>query len=303
MVMPERSFSNEKYRWGFNGKETDNEVNGAGNSLDFGARIYDSRLGRWSSIDPLQAKYPFLSPYIFAAENPILFIDKEGKENVVYIVNVPNAKGEKVMTDIALQAYIDKANEFMKSDKNGVGAKTTFVLYDPSTMKEMKRENMDKTDGVILVGSVLDVKKYDETHKLSEKAGTDAKNDIKGWTGGSSNPERTMPDINGVGMVDAEALKSATSDFMGLTFLHSAGHLSQQWPGEHSNENINGTIKPNIMMDAGFLAIYYNQKTNGVDNKLSDIPKAKTGANLAYKTKLEGRFGRKEHVVGMKRQK
>ncbi len=82
MVMPERIFSNEKYRWGFNGKETDNEVKGAGNSLDFGARIYDSRLGRWLSLDPLMKKYPSYSPYIYCSNNPIFFVDPDG--NIVY---------------------------------------------------------------------------------------------------------------------------------------------------------------------------------------------------------------------------
>ncbi|MCU7549877.1 hypothetical protein OCK74_12165 [Chitinophagaceae bacterium LB-8] len=41
------------YRYGFNGKENDNEVKGDGNSLDFGGRIYDPRLGRWHSTDPV----------------------------------------------------------------------------------------------------------------------------------------------------------------------------------------------------------------------------------------------------------
>ena len=49
------------YRFSFNGKEKDDEVKGIGNSLDFGARIYDSRLGRWMSLDPMQSKYPSLS--------------------------------------------------------------------------------------------------------------------------------------------------------------------------------------------------------------------------------------------------
>src|SRR5690606_36422730 len=49
------------YRYGFNGMEKDNEVKGKGNSYDFGARMYDSRLGRWLSIDPLTGKYPNLS--------------------------------------------------------------------------------------------------------------------------------------------------------------------------------------------------------------------------------------------------
>jgi RHS repeat-associated protein len=46
------------YRFTFNGMEKDDEVKGVGNSLDFGARIYDSRLGRWLSVDPLSYKFP-----------------------------------------------------------------------------------------------------------------------------------------------------------------------------------------------------------------------------------------------------
>jgi RHS repeat-associated protein len=73
----------EGYRFGFNGQEKDNEIKGSGNSLDFGARIYDSRLGRWLSLDPLQEKYPSLSPYNFTANNPILYTDPDGKRIVI----------------------------------------------------------------------------------------------------------------------------------------------------------------------------------------------------------------------------
>ncbi len=41
------------YRYGFNGKENDNEVKGEGNQQDYGFRIYDPRLGRFLSVDPL----------------------------------------------------------------------------------------------------------------------------------------------------------------------------------------------------------------------------------------------------------
>lgn len=68
------------HRYGFNGKEKDDEVKGSGNSLDFGDRIYDPRLGRWLSTDPLQKKYPDLSPYNFTGNNPILFVDYDGKD-------------------------------------------------------------------------------------------------------------------------------------------------------------------------------------------------------------------------------
>jgi RHS repeat-associated protein len=69
----------DRYRFGFNGMEKDNELKGIGNSLDFGARMYDSRLGRWLSLDPLAAKYTWLSPYNFCGNNPIFFVDPNGK--------------------------------------------------------------------------------------------------------------------------------------------------------------------------------------------------------------------------------
>ena len=68
------------HTFGFNGKENDNEVRGEGNSLDFGARIYDPRLGRWMSVDHLHAKYAGLSPYNLVINNPIMFVDPDGKE-------------------------------------------------------------------------------------------------------------------------------------------------------------------------------------------------------------------------------
>ena len=59
--------------------EKDDELKGGGNSYDFGARIYDARVGRFLSLDPMQEKYPNFSPYIYSANNPISYIDKEGK--------------------------------------------------------------------------------------------------------------------------------------------------------------------------------------------------------------------------------
>jgi len=78
--MPGRSFSSSNYRFGFNGKLKDDEIKGNGNSIDFGARIYDSRLGRWLSLDPLQVDYPYFSPFQFCADNPVINVDPDGKK-------------------------------------------------------------------------------------------------------------------------------------------------------------------------------------------------------------------------------
>lgn len=58
MQMPGRTYSSPSYRYGFNGKEKDDETYGVGgSSYDYGFRIYNSRLGRFLSVDPLTKKY------------------------------------------------------------------------------------------------------------------------------------------------------------------------------------------------------------------------------------------------------
>ncbi|MFD0794732.1 RHS repeat-associated core domain-containing protein [Mucilaginibacter litoreus] len=90
MIQPTRQFTATaaaKYRYGFNGKENDNEVkldaNGnqiAGAQQDYGMRIYDPRAGRFLSVDPISPQYPELTPYQFASNTPIQAIDQDGLE-------------------------------------------------------------------------------------------------------------------------------------------------------------------------------------------------------------------------------
>ena len=71
----------EGYRFGFNGKENDNEIKGTGNQQDYGMRIYDPRLGRFLSVDPITKNYPWLTPYQFASNTPVQAIDQDGLES------------------------------------------------------------------------------------------------------------------------------------------------------------------------------------------------------------------------------
>lgn len=68
------------YRFAFNGKEHDPELKGARNIQDYGFRMYDDRLGRFFTVDPLREKYPMLSTYQFAGNTPIQAIDMDGLE-------------------------------------------------------------------------------------------------------------------------------------------------------------------------------------------------------------------------------
>jgi RHS repeat-associated protein len=81
MIMPGRQVFGSGYRYGFNGKENDNEVKGVeGSQQDYGMRIYDPRIGRFLSVDPITSYYPWYTPYQFAGNKPISHVDLDGFE-------------------------------------------------------------------------------------------------------------------------------------------------------------------------------------------------------------------------------
>ncbi|OWP74016.1 RHS repeat domain-containing protein, partial [Flavobacterium oreochromis] len=79
-LIPNRHGSSKPngYRYGFNGKEDDWQIKGEGNSIGFEFREYDPRIGRFITIDPIANNYPWQSPYVFAANNPVTLIDVLG---------------------------------------------------------------------------------------------------------------------------------------------------------------------------------------------------------------------------------
>src|SRR5690554_4024924 len=66
-----------EYMYKFNGKEFQDEL--GLNWYDYGARNYDPALGRWNVIDPLAENYSSYTPYTYAINNPIFFVDPNGK--------------------------------------------------------------------------------------------------------------------------------------------------------------------------------------------------------------------------------
>lgn len=80
MLMPGRATASASYRYGFNGKENDNEVKGEGRFQDYGMRSYDPLTGRFISMDPIASDYPWYTPYQFAGNKPIIAADLDGLE-------------------------------------------------------------------------------------------------------------------------------------------------------------------------------------------------------------------------------
>ena len=67
----------------YNGKELD-RMHGL-DWYDYGARHYDAVLGRWMCVDPLAEKYDNVGSYIYCKNNPIAFMDMNGKDGVAVI--------------------------------------------------------------------------------------------------------------------------------------------------------------------------------------------------------------------------
>lgn len=116
--MPGRQFNAGNYRYGFNGKENDNEVKGTGNQQDYGMRIYDPRLGKFLSVDPIGMSFPYYSPFHFGGNSPISHIDLDGAEDLSYMYK--QNKDNSGYTLVGITDYRNIGNGSTGSSGHGI---------------------------------------------------------------------------------------------------------------------------------------------------------------------------------------
>jgi RHS repeat-associated protein len=135
MLQPGRQNSSSRFRFGFNSKEKDDELKGIGNSLDFGERIYDTRLGMFLSLDPLKNIFAMHSPYLFANGNPILFLDVLGmageeyykKELEGYKIVIIKETGESIITKTSINEIKKGGTGFSPRTYVGITTETYTI--------------------------------------------------------------------------------------------------------------------------------------------------------------------------------
>lgn len=87
-------------RYLYNGKEL--QTTGDFGLLDYGARMYNHKLGRWTGMDLLSEKYYSVSPYAYCLNNPIKYLDPDGKV-------IRDAKGHQMWKDNDWTSYANSS--------------------------------------------------------------------------------------------------------------------------------------------------------------------------------------------------
>ncbi|MCU0415797.1 MAG: hypothetical protein MUE33_01310 [Cytophagaceae bacterium] len=136
MEIADRSY-NDSYRYGFNGKEKDKNEWNAGSIYDYGFRIYDPRLGKFLSVDPLTSDYPWYTPYQFSGNKPICNIDLDGLEDFY-------AANGKLM--LSGPYKIEYASQVIKKYENNISLslkidQSLFNVDITGFVKDVNRQN------------------------------------------------------------------------------------------------------------------------------------------------------------------
>jgi RHS repeat-associated protein len=104
----------------YNGKELDTKK--GLNWYDYGARHYDAALGRWFVVDPLAEKYYSTSVYGYCLNNPVKYIDADGRKIVI------GTPMQRLLGKLGLDSYVENVSKQLK--QNNMDSRRIQSVYN-----------------------------------------------------------------------------------------------------------------------------------------------------------------------------
>jgi RHS repeat-associated protein len=184
----------------FTGKERDHET-----GYDyFGARYYDSRIGRWLQIEPLYDKYLQYSPYQYGLLNPMILKDAEGMD--VYLSNLDKAGDNKPVINAVKQLNESLSGNF-------------FVSVDPESGKLSYEGDATTAQEKWLVNAIEN-NNVDVNLKITKENFIGSEPLFIGMYGGSETKENRIKAAQYINLEQALVWNKAGGSSVGLSILH-----------------------------------------------------------------------------------
>ena len=190
-TMPSKGEDVQPYK--YNGKELD-LMHGL-NTYDYGARQHDPILARWDRIDPLSEKYYSTSPYAYCANNPVRFIDPDGRALELkgnandcgrFVSLLNQGAGKDVFAFEGSMVYIanpsaELNNEYSKFITSVINSENTVSLNVVSSSEEViignySTQTVDVADMENLNGAKYTSGALAAIHEVYEQNGIQVKN-------------------------------------------------------------------------------------------------------------------------------